>query len=239
MIKINKNTTDIPKSLKSRNTQEKLSQLCEEKKFIYENRFEQVYKNTEIKKKLKTIYNNKCVYCEQKVEQIHVEHYRPKSKYWWLAYSWDNLLLACPTCNQNKGNNFEILKDKINFEHSDLKQIHNLIKKYDKAEEPKFFNPEQTDPKSHIIFDKEGTIKSNNERLEFTIEKCKLNRDYLKDERRRLFDIMIRNYKARMLLGNEKTKLEIIYSVEKDNQFIAYRKFCNKVLKYYLKQLYQ
>ena len=40
MIKINKNTTDIPKSLKSRNTQEKLAQLCKEKKFISENRFE-------------------------------------------------------------------------------------------------------------------------------------------------------------------------------------------------------
>ena len=187
--------------------------------------------NKDIKKKLKKIYNNKCAYCEQKVEQIQIEHYRPKSKYWWLAYSWDNLLCACPSCNQNKASNFEIIKDKINFEPSYLEQIHNLIKKYDEAEEPKFFNPEQSDPEPYIIFDKNGNIKSENKKFEFTIEKCKLNRGHLKDDRKRIFDEMIRNYKSIMLMfGKETAKTVSIYSVEKDNQFIAYRKFCNKLL---------
>ena len=29
-----------------------------------------------------------------------VEHYRPKSIYWWLAYNYDNYLVSCQLCNQ-------------------------------------------------------------------------------------------------------------------------------------------
>ncbi len=60
----------------------------------------------------------KCCYCEMKVPCGYndVEHYRPKAKadrlpgavdvhgYWWLAYSWSNLLFACPACNRSGKN---------------------------------------------------------------------------------------------------------------------------------------
>lgn len=60
----------------------------------------------------------KCCYCETKVTKGYndVEHYRPKAAadrrpgcnsthgYWWLAFSWDNLLFACPTCNRSHKN---------------------------------------------------------------------------------------------------------------------------------------
>ncbi len=47
----------------------------------------------------------KCCYCEQIQIPIHndVEHYRPWSRYWWLAWSWDNLMFACRACNQRGG----------------------------------------------------------------------------------------------------------------------------------------
>lgn len=60
----------------------------------------------------------KCCYCETKI-QIgfnDVEHYRPKGKanrnpgsslvhgYWWLAFTWANLLFACPGCNRSGKN---------------------------------------------------------------------------------------------------------------------------------------
>jgi uncharacterized protein (TIGR02646 family) len=63
----------------------------------------------------------KCCYCEHRIPKSFndVEHYRPKSKanrapgcmlthgYWWLAYSWENLLYSCPSCNRsNKNANF-------------------------------------------------------------------------------------------------------------------------------------
>jgi len=45
----------------------------------------------------------KCAYCEcyfKTVAYGDVEHYRPKSKYWWLAYSYHNYSASCQLCNQ-------------------------------------------------------------------------------------------------------------------------------------------
>lgn len=61
----------------------------------------------------------KCCYCEHKIMKgFHdVEHYRPKASadrspgcllrhgYWWLAFTWDNLLYSCPACNRSEKNN--------------------------------------------------------------------------------------------------------------------------------------
>jgi len=47
--------------------------------------------------------HNKCAYCEAPTKVVaygDVEHYRPKSKYWWLAYCYDNYLPSCQLCNQ-------------------------------------------------------------------------------------------------------------------------------------------
>ncbi|MFC4636349.1 hypothetical protein ACFO3O_20755 [Dokdonia ponticola] len=46
---------------------------------------------------------SKCAYCESPTTVVSygdVEHYRPKSKYWWLAYCYDNYLASCTLCNQ-------------------------------------------------------------------------------------------------------------------------------------------
>lgn len=45
----------------------------------------------------------KCAYCEAPTTVVaygDVEHYRPKSTYWWLAYCYDNYLVSCQLCNQ-------------------------------------------------------------------------------------------------------------------------------------------
>ena len=45
----------------------------------------------------------KCAYCEAPTTQVaygDVEHFRPKSTYWWLAYCYDNYLVSCQLCNQ-------------------------------------------------------------------------------------------------------------------------------------------
>lgn len=60
----------------------------------------------------------KCCYCESKIPKgfNDVEHYRPKGEahrnpgsslvhgYWWLAFTWENLLFACPGCNRSGKN---------------------------------------------------------------------------------------------------------------------------------------
>ena len=48
--------------------------------------------------------HQKCAYCEKREEQAKyrdVEHYRPKAHYWWLAWTWENLLFACFECNRD------------------------------------------------------------------------------------------------------------------------------------------
>lgn len=64
------------------------------------------------KTQLKKESKGKCAYCEANTEVVahgDVEHYRPKSIYWWLAYTYDNYLYACQICNQSyKSNNFPI-----------------------------------------------------------------------------------------------------------------------------------
>lgn len=55
------------------------------------------------KDQLKKETHDKCAYCEAPtalVAYADVEHYRPKSKYWWLAYNYDNYLVTCQLCNQ-------------------------------------------------------------------------------------------------------------------------------------------
>lgn len=64
------------------------------------------------KTQLKRESNGKCAYCEASTDTVahgDVEHFRPKSLYWWLAYCYDNYLFACQICNQSfKGDQFPV-----------------------------------------------------------------------------------------------------------------------------------
>ncbi len=64
------------------------------------------------KKQLKQESFDKCAYCEASTAVVahgDVEHFRPKSEYWWLAYCYDNYTFSCQICNQTyKGNTFAI-----------------------------------------------------------------------------------------------------------------------------------
>lgn len=66
----------------------------------------------ETKPQLQSETHQKCAYCESHSSAVafgDVEHYRPKSIYWWLAYVYDNYLASCQICNQSwKSDNFEI-----------------------------------------------------------------------------------------------------------------------------------
>ena len=62
------------------------------------------------KKQLLKESKNKCAYCETPTTVVaygDVEHFRPKSTYWWLAYCYENYLASCTVCNQRyKSDNF-------------------------------------------------------------------------------------------------------------------------------------
>lgn len=72
------------------------------------------YKHDDVKRKLASLFHNKCAYCEtffSASAPVDIEHYRPKGSvaddpahpgYWWLAMSWDNLLPSCIDCNRKR-----------------------------------------------------------------------------------------------------------------------------------------
>ena len=116
------------------------------------------YRSDEVKDALLAMHHWKCCYCEKRLErrELQVEHFRPKGAvrqlpgvseerpgYFWLAYSWDNLFLACATCNGEKLTTFP-LEDpgqRAYSCHDDLA-----------LEEAELVNPEYDDPREHIYF---------------------------------------------------------------------------------------
>lgn len=108
MIKIDKSKVKQPATLNSPLTQQRRNELIEAGKYIDDEKYNSRYKGgkvageRDVQKILKELYHEKCAFCEQKAEVLAVEHFRPKSIYYWLAYSWDNLLLACQKCNSHK-----------------------------------------------------------------------------------------------------------------------------------------
>lgn len=67
-----------------------------------------------------------CAYCQSSLERSvgDVDHFRPKSAYWWLAYSFENYFLTCSTCNQNlKHSRFPIVEGSARTTFADRKTI--------------------------------------------------------------------------------------------------------------------
>lgn len=74
------------------------------------------YKQAEVKRTLKTMFADKCVYCESHIGHVsygHIEHYKPKVKYPKQCFKWNNFLLGCEVCNgaQYKGIKFPQKKE--------------------------------------------------------------------------------------------------------------------------------
>lgn len=89
------------------------------------------------KKQLLEESSGKCAFCECEIpshQHGDVEHYRPKSIYWWLAYTIDNFLLSCEICNQRKSNTFDIRNERISCGDlpilNDLQSMDSFVTKY-------------------------------------------------------------------------------------------------------------
>jgi len=171
--------------------------------------------NQKIWKELKEIFLNyifhqKCAYCEGKISAhvtLDVEHYRPKKQiterrillnhcgYFWLAYEWYNLLLACRHCNSfhkntingklqthpGKANEFCVNGNRINNPSLDPENWQNELSQ----EQPLLLNPYFDYPEDHIAFDENGFAypKGGSDRGKETIDVCDLNRPALVEAR--------------------------------------------------------
>ena len=137
-------------------------ELEKDKYFSGELKFEAndtIYNSDFVREALEGIQKNKCCYCESKSTRsnIDVEHFRPKKAYshsfngaslypgyFWLAYDWDNLFLACQVCNQIfKNDFFPISEEKTRAQTNNL-LIDNEI--------PFFVHPSIDEPENEIEY---------------------------------------------------------------------------------------
>ena len=233
MIKVEKDFNDIPTILESENRREAFEKNIEVGGFEYG---KTLYKPQSVKDKLKEIYHSKCAYCEKNIsdESQHIEHYRPKDSYYWLACSWDNLLLCCTRCNSKKGERFKTCKPKVNYSNERFEDIHSLGSGYDYTEEPMIINPEKNDILESIRFNNEGKIFSDDSRVEYTIkEACGLNREELREKRVKLFNAFRHNIEEHYELFKEDGYIRRFFpdikrflkECDRVNEFYAFRYF--------------
>jgi hypothetical protein len=124
--------------------------------------------------------HNKCCYCEKIEEQAkyrEVEHYRPKARYWWLTWTWTNLLFACPDCNrEHKRDQFPLIPGSVSLA---------VGQEPPGEERPLILDPSDTsaDPMSEIQFRRERIDRRERwvpygltERGRATIDVCGLAR---------------------------------------------------------------
>ncbi len=119
--------------------------------------------------------NQKCAWCERPYDQRQqpVEHYRPKGSadrsdqtvspprkgpteggYWWLAWTWENLLFGCATCNGIKLDHFPLLPGSGRATAPDTGTVlHDHHPAFDLSSEvPGLVDPGREDPTRHITW---------------------------------------------------------------------------------------
>ena len=134
-----------------------------------------------IREALERVCHGKCVWCETVVgveAPPEIDHYRPKSGYYWLMFSWSNMLLSCRACNTQKGSSFPLEDESQRARHPD-----DDIRR----ERPLLINPTLEEPGEHIRFQGYSAIGIT-ERGKKTIELLGLNsRGKLVEARRERF----------------------------------------------------
>lgn len=128
---------------------------------------------------LRQAQRSKCAWCERWAEERFedVEHYRPRHLYWWLTWTWSNLLFSCSECNRSwKRSQFPLARGQ------------RLVAEQDPPgkERPLLLDPSIDDPCAHIQFrliDERWVPlpRDGSRRGHATIEALGLNRDTLHD----------------------------------------------------------
>ena len=211
-----------------------------------------------VKDALNQIYRNKCAYCETQINRTstNIEHYRPKSIYYALAYGWSNLLPICDMCNSKKSNHFEIESGtaRVKYNQESLEDLQYITAKYNKEEQPKFLHPEIDNYEHLFRFNSKGKIivyKSipNSDKMIYTINHSDLNHHNLLKRRAKILQDFIKMnndlfdyYKMALETKNRSNfikfqkniQIEIKIFFNDENEFIAVRKFIIERLRFYL-----
>jgi hypothetical protein len=139
--------------------------------------------------------------------ELQVDHYRPfkprnnkknphynQPGYYWLAYTWSNLIPLCSTCNLAKSNKFPLLDPTTTQHVTSHQNVNNLpvFHPYDlnwlqQYEKPSLLHPElEQQPARHFMYTQKGQIRGRTIKGTATINICQLNRKQLKLDRKKI-----------------------------------------------------
>lgn len=169
------------------------------------------YAHQEVRRALEELFIGKCAYCESNFARFdwEVEHFRPKGNvaeredhpgYYWLAYTWENLLPSCTRCNQHRkarplwGGEAGISGGKLDqfpllSERTRVMRHGNRVS----SEERLLIDPCNDKPEAHLRYDILGDIFSNNgsRRGEASIRVFNLKEPRLRLARKEFTDMVI------------------------------------------------
>lgn len=131
------------------------------------------------------LFHGKCGYCETKIDSYNsgvIDRFRPhngvrnkkeyfEDLYWWLTYSWKNLIYSCQECSRYKANYFPISGERVTSKNTFFEQEKRLL-----------LNP-CLDKVEEFLIHKHGHLSSNTDEGVQTIELLKLNRKSLTNNR--------------------------------------------------------
>jgi uncharacterized protein (TIGR02646 family) len=205
------------------------------KKFNFDSN---IYAHASVKQALIDAQHHKCCFCELLIsDDGDVEHFRPKQAYcqnpgeplrypgyYWLAYDWSNLYLACSACNQRHKRNLFPLDNPDNRSSNHRENLD--------REQPLLIDPGQDNPEDYICFQGVSAISiDNNPRGNATIKLIKLNDRYaLKEDRRQHLYVMYSLWRIIQSSIKNPDNLELKNSAEQAN--IMLEKCCQDTAKF-------
>ena len=184
-----------------------------------------IYKS--VKPELEACHRGKCCYCEARFKDhqpfvySEVEHWRPKASYYWLVYSWDNLLLCCGFCNKQKLDEFPLADPNSRATDHEMSID---------AERPSILKPDGgDDPRFDITFEGDRPVRIT-ERGQETIRVLDLDspkhanrRDYLTEltKKRKLWIDLMDNDDPRVRFHAEAARKFVEDSPHPDRPYSA------------------
>lgn len=211
-----------PQSVRRRRAHDHLAAIIGDGRSPSGRDFTRLWSDDAVKDRLQEMHGDRCCYCERLRDpprETDVEHFRPKGAvavededggtgtllpgYWWLAYEWSNLLLACKTCNQSyKKTRFPVAGPRATGPDDDLD-----------AEEQWLLDPVLDDIDAAVRFDWESEdglvwvhgVGADAARVKKTVDIVGLNRQRLLEERwdaLRLLKTVERNVKSAAVAGH-------------------------------------
>ncbi len=181
-----------------------------------------------VRKALERLFHGKCAYCETRLSsQGDVDHFRPASgavgldgdfspqHYYWTAFEWRNLYLACEHCNRHKRNLFPVFGGRATPETA----YEDLL-----LECAVLIDPCNENPAPVLVFTEEGTIASEDERGRMSIELLRLNREQLVKTRGDAFTQLKKRYAVWQSSQDQAQLAELLKEAAPQSEFCGMKR---------------